>query len=62
VIVGVEVPALMETPLTTNEGDDTQSTACSNLQDVQSAGVTVPTEIPLMAEQPLLSKQGNFCG
>jgi hypothetical protein len=56
-VVGVEIPALGETPLTTNEGVDTQSSATINLQDDQSVGVTVPRETPLTVKQPLSSRE-----
>jgi hypothetical protein len=56
-VVGMEIPTLGETPLTTNEGADTQSSATINLQDDQSVGVAVPRETPLTVKQPLSSRE-----
>jgi hypothetical protein len=55
--VGVEVPAPMETPLTTSDDGDTELSATITLHDDQSAGVALPRETLLVVEQPLSSRE-----
>jgi hypothetical protein len=56
-VVGVEVPAPMETPLTTSDDGDTELSPTITLHDDQSMGVALPRETPLAVEQPLSSRE-----